>query len=159
MIPQYQILADKKRIKLILTNSAQAIYVNGTLTLVEQILSNLISNAIKYSYAGSQVEINLMVRSQFECAVTVQDIGQGLSSADISQLFRKYTRLSAKPTQSETSTGLGLYSSQKMAESPGGMIEADSFGKGQGARFTLVLPIALSTQDVEHLDSSDAVPG
>ncbi len=84
--------------------------------LAQQVLENLISNAVKYSFLGSQVWVRLKEENNvvyFE----VQDEGPGLSKEDQQKLFGKFTRLSPRPTGDEHSTGLGLFIVKKLADS------------------------------------------
>jgi signal transduction histidine kinase len=103
-----------------------------------QILDNLVSNAIKFSPPGSTVQIT--ARKEFGFGrVSVTDQGPGISEEDQKKLFRKFTRLSARPTAGESSNGLGLSIVKRLAESMSGNISCTS-ALGQGATFTLRLP-------------------
>ena len=108
--------------------------------LIEAI-DNLLSNAVKYSAAGGAILIETGVDGGI-AYVRVTDRGQGLSEDDIGQAFRRFQRLSAKPTAGESSTGLGLAIVKAIAEAHGGSVEASSGGKGAGSTFTLRLPFA-----------------
>ena len=72
--------------------------------------------------------------------VEVRDRGAGLSPEDISRLFGRFQRLSAKPTAGETSTGLGLSIVKRIVDLHGGRIAVESQGPGQGAVFRMTLP-------------------
>jgi signal transduction histidine kinase len=74
--------------------------------------------------------------------IKVKDNGAGLSEEDISRLFGRFQRLSAKPTGGESSTGLGLSIAKRIVELHGGTIEAESEGPGRGSTFTIQLPLA-----------------
>ena len=74
--------------------------------------------------------------------MVVEDQGLGLSDDDLKNLFREFMPLSARPTGGETSTGLGLSVSKKLAEEMGGTIWAESEGKGKGSTFKVALPLA-----------------
>lgn len=107
--------------------------------LLSQILDNLISNAIKFSPNYKTVIIYLS--KKIDCIrIEIQDQGQGLSDTDKEKLFIKFSRLSAKPTSHENSTGLGLYISQKMALLLNTKIECES-KQGYGAIFSLEIPL------------------
>jgi signal transduction histidine kinase len=73
-------------------------------------------------------------------AISVKDEGPGLSQEDMSRLFGRFQRLSAKPTGGESSTGLGLSIVKRIVELHGGTVEAESAGPGRGATFTIRLP-------------------
>lgn len=98
--------------------------------LFRQVLDNLVSNALKYSYFHSEIIIRL---KQLENTVSceIQDQGQGLSTADQEKLFNKFTRLTPRPTADEHSTGLGLFIVKKLVEAMDGQVSCRSeLGKG-----------------------------
>jgi signal transduction histidine kinase len=72
--------------------------------------------------------------------INVTDDGAGLSPEDISRLFGRFQRLSAKPTGGESSTGLGLSIVKRIIDMHGGKVSATSAGPGHGATFTISLP-------------------
>ena len=97
------------------------------------------SNAIKYSPLGGTIDL-LVGRSADGISVEIRDQGAGLSPEDISRLFGRFQRLSAKPTAGETSTGLGLSIVKRIVDLHGGQITVESAGPGQGATFKMTLP-------------------
>lgn len=105
-----------------------------------QILDNLISNAVKYSPQNSTILIGIVL-GDGEVRVEVKDQGPGLSDEDQKKLFRKFTRLSSKPTAGESSTGLGLAIVKRLAESMHGSVHCVS-QLGQGSTFSVSLPAA-----------------
>jgi signal transduction histidine kinase len=108
---------------------------------LREAVDNLLSNAIKYSPPGGRIDL-AMSGDDATTIITVKDNGAGLSEEDISRLFGRFQRLSAKPTGGESSTGLGLSIAKRIVELHGGTIEAESDGPGQGATFTIHLPPA-----------------
>lgn len=109
--------------------------------LVEAV-DNLLSNAVKYSMPGGAVRVETGRDTKAGFAyVRVSDQGQGLSAEDLGQAFKRFQRLSAKPTAGEGSTGLGLAIVKAIAEAHGGSVEVASSGKDRGSTFTLRLPI------------------
>src|SRR4029453_15766993 len=107
---------------------------------IRDAIDNLVSNAIKYSPIGGAIEL-LVAREADSILVQVRDQGAGLSPEDISRLFGRFQRLSAKPTAGETSTGLGLSIVKRIVDLHGGRIEVDSAGPGKGATFKMTLPM------------------
>ncbi len=89
--------------------------------LVFHILLNLLSNAIKYSPSHSAIIVDDFLTDE-ALEFVVADQGPGFSSEDRRRLFRKYSRLSARPTQGERSTGVGLFVSARLAERLGGSL-------------------------------------
>lgn len=104
---------------------------------LRQILDNLMSNAIKYSPFGKPILIQL---NQFDNYIQceVHDQGPGLSQADQSKLFGKFSRLAAQPTAGEHSTGLGLYIVKKLVKEIKGKVWCTS-ELGKGSTFTVQL--------------------
>jgi signal transduction histidine kinase/CheY-like chemotaxis protein len=107
---------------------------------IRDAIDNLVSNAIKYSPIGGVIDL-LVAREQDDIVVQVRDQGAGLSPEDISRLFGRFQRLSAKPTAGETSTGLGLSIVKRIVDLHGGQITVESSGPGQGATFKMALPV------------------
>jgi len=105
-----------------------------------RILDNLLSNAIKYSPPGGDVFVR-MRNSPDGVVWEVQDQGAGLTAADQAKLFQKFTKLSARPTGGESSTGLGLSIVKMLAAQMNGTVECNST-QGEGATFSVRLPTA-----------------
>lgn len=108
-------------------------------------IDNLVSNASKYSPAGSSIDMQLQQTNGL-LRLKVEDKGQGLTTEDKEQIFGKYNRLSARPTGNESSTGLGLYITKKIVEQHSGKIWAESDGQDKGSRFYIELPRQLNWQ-------------
>ncbi|MEM7536426.1 MAG: two-component regulator propeller domain-containing protein [Chloroflexota bacterium] len=109
-------------------------------TMLRQVLDNLLSNALKYSDPHSTVTISVEQQTQV-LEIALQDEGQGMSKADLEQVFGRYTQLSAKPTLGEESVGLGLYNVKKLMSAMNGSVTAHSAGIGQGSTFIVTLPV------------------
>jgi signal transduction histidine kinase len=106
----------------------------------EQVLENLVSNAIKFSPADRRIFLCAeMTGGRVICEV--RDEGPGLTESDKKKLFGKYQKLSAKPTGNETSTGLGLSIVKKFVEAMEGKIWCES-ESGKGASFFVSFPEA-----------------
>ncbi len=131
-------LAEKKRQSIRLMSPPHQLWKCDPDRLREAV-DNLVSNAIKYSPAGGQIELAMSVDDE-HIIIRVKDEGAGLSDDDIARLFGRFQRLSAKPTGGESSTGLGLSIVKRIVELHGGRIDAQSPGLGFGATFTIRLP-------------------
>jgi signal transduction histidine kinase/AmiR/NasT family two-component response regulator len=118
----------------------------GDPTRVRQILSNLISNALKFTEHGG-VTISIE-RPDDGLTLAVRDTGIGISGPQLAQIFRKFEQADATTTRRFGGTGLGLSICRELAEMMGGTIEAASV-VGEGATFTVRLPL---------LRLGDAVP-
>lgn len=110
---------------------------------LREAISNLVSNAIKYTPQDGDIEVHASVQADSVC-IRVRDSGPGISVDDQQKLFKKFQRLSAKPTGGESSTGLGLYIAKRIVELHGGTISVQS-ELGRGTEFKVQLPISSST--------------
>lgn len=108
-------------------------------TALEMILNNLISNAIKFSPHGKNIYINISQNPEFT-KLEIIDEGPGFSDEDRKKLYKKFSRLSARPTGNETSTGLGLSIVRKLIDNINARIECES-EYGKGTRFIIELPV------------------
>ncbi len=107
---------------------------------LRQVLDNLLSNATKFSPPGRPVRVEVEPAGGDDGPlVRVRDQGPGFTEEDQRLVFRKYGRLSAKPTGGETSTGLGLSIAKRLTDRMGGRLALQS-QPGQGAVFTMRLP-------------------
>ncbi len=130
--------AERKTISLSLTSEADCTaFLDESLCL--EAIDNLISNAIKYSLAGTQVRVCIENDGDF-ISVIIRDQGQGMTRDDLKRAFGAFQTLSAKPTGDESSTGLGLNNVRQIAHAHGGEVTAASEGPGMGSEFTLRLP-------------------
>ncbi len=114
--------------------------VKGDLEWLKEIFDNLVSNAVKFSPFGAVIAIRT-ARHAATVLTAVRDQGPGLSAEDQEKLFRKFQRLSAKPTGGESSTGLGLSIAELLVRKHGGRIWAESGPEG-GSTFFVELPRA-----------------
>lgn len=140
-----QPLASAKRIELIEDWPANLPQIIMDPNRTEQVLNNLISNAIKFSHSETRVTVSAE-SSDAEAIVSVRDQGQGIPKADQSKLFSEFGRVGVQPTGGEKSTGLGLAIARRMIEAHGGRIWVDS-QPGRGSLFSFALPIAGPASD------------
>jgi two-component system, sensor histidine kinase and response regulator len=106
---------------------------------IEQVLNNLISNAIKYSYPQSRVEISATCENN-NLVISVRDQGQGIPPSEMDKLFKPFSRTSVKTTSGESSTGLGLVIVRKIVEAHKGRVWAKSQVK-KGTTFYVSIPL------------------
>ena len=105
-----------------------------------QILTNLLSNALKFSPPARPVEVALTRRGR-TVQVAVRDYGPGIERADLPKLFQKFSRVGGREQLEVRGTGLGLYLSKAMVEAQGGRIWVES-EPGRGSTFVYALPVA-----------------
>ena len=114
---------------------------------LRRVIDNLISNALKFSQPGTIVFVRILSVDQ-AVYICVQDQGPGISKADQQKLFRKFQKLSARPTSGESSTGLGLAIVKGLVERMKGEITVNS-ELGKGTEFVIRLPRQLKTQNLQ----------
>lgn len=108
---------------------------------IEQVLNNLISNAIKYSPPATTVTVGIESKpAQSEVVVWVRDQGYGISPTAQARLFERFYRERTAQTESVTGLGLGLYISQEIVNEHGGRIWVES-QPGEGSTFYFTLPL------------------
>lgn len=135
-----KVLGDNKQISVELEVNSDEIIVNVDSVKIEQVLNNLISNAIKFSHPNSSVKIK--IRKEDNSAIlSVEDQGQGIPEKDFEKLFKPFAKTSVLSTAGEKSTGLGLSIVKKIVESHNGTIWFES-KKDVGSTFFVKLPLA-----------------
>jgi two-component system sensor histidine kinase/response regulator len=138
VVRQYEEAAHQKKIKIQTDLPAEAVVIQADASALDQVLNNLVSNALKFSPPGKNIFLSVrQANHHAECLV--RDEGPGFTAEDKARMFRRYGRLSARPTGGEPSTGLGLSIVRKLALGMGGELLCES-NPGQGAAFTLCLP-------------------
>jgi signal transduction histidine kinase len=121
----FKSLADVKKINITVEIAADDIYIAADITFVTLVFENLVSNAIKFSEPNKTVKI-LLLLSEAKANTMIIDQGPGLTKDDKEKLFKKYQKLSAKPTDGEQSTGLGLSIVKQYVETMNGKVWAES---------------------------------
>jgi signal transduction histidine kinase len=131
-------IADKKEIKLHLKSNKESIELALDRGKIEQVITNLITNAIKYSYCGSEVFVEINLSANGETVTSVKDNGQGIPEKELNLLFKPFQKTSIRSTNGEKSTGLGLFIVKRIVEAHNGKIWVESlFGKGSTFYFSL----------------------
>ncbi|WP_161575458.1 hybrid sensor histidine kinase/response regulator [Beggiatoa leptomitoformis] len=142
LVAQYKRRAEEKNIQLVLIAENASYLIHADEMRINQILENLISNAVKYSTHHKQVTIQLDA-DEYKVRCTVADEGPGLSHEDQHKLFGKFTRLTPRPTGNEYSSGLGLFIVKKLTEAQLGRVWCNSI-INQGSQF--IVEFALDTK-------------
>lgn len=107
---------------------------------VRRVLDNLFSNAVKYSTRGSKITFTIDFTPE-RLTFSVSDSGLGIPESEIPKLFREFGKTSVRPTEGETSTGLGLAIAKKIVEQHRGKISVIS-AVGAGSTFTFWIPLS-----------------
>ena len=132
-------LAERKQIE-ILIEVGSGITLSADRELMEYVVYNLLTNAIKYSTPGKQVLISAAARRDM-VTLTVRDNGIGMDENDLKHLFTRFFRSQRAVQSGETGTGIGLVIVEQIVTQHGGRIEVTS-KPGEGSAFTVLLPQA-----------------
>ncbi len=134
-----EIFAKAKSMKLLFHPSSFPLEVRMDRPKIEQVIGNLVSNAIKYSFPGSTIELSLERIGDYARFV-VRDHGQGIREEELAKLFKPFQKASSKSTAGEKSTGLGLSIVKKIVEAHQGESGVTS-QLGEGSAFFFTLPL------------------
>lgn len=132
-----RVRAADRDVQLAIASDTDRLSARGDFHHILQILVNLLGNAVRYAPRGGTIRIEIGRRGNL-AILTVADDGEGIAPEDHERIFEKFERVD--PSEPD-GTGLGLYISRRLARAMGGDIAVDS-APGQGARFTLTLPLA-----------------
>ncbi|HEY9762290.1 MAG TPA: ATP-binding protein [Trichocoleus sp.] len=134
--------ADAKNIRLHSVLDSVAGPILGDSERLQQIVWNLLSNAIKFTPKGGRVQVCLQ-RINSHVEILVADTGQGISAEFLPHVFDRFRQADNSITRSFGGLGLGLAIVRQLVELHGGTVHAESPGEGQGAVFTVKLPLAV----------------
>jgi protein-histidine pros-kinase len=132
-------IAGSKSIRLLRKVAAEVAQVGLDRHRFMQILYNLLSNALKFTDAGGEVEVRLGRRGE-ALEIQVRDTGIGIRAADLAKLFVEFQQLDSGASRRHQGTGLGLVLTRRLAELHGGSVHVES-QPGQGSTFTVLLPL------------------
>lgn len=141
--------AQQYQVNLLLVSRLDGVQVTVDGSRLQQVLSNFLSNAAKFSPKGGQIEINV---NQFESLVrvSVQDHGPGIPADFIDRIFHKFSQADSSDTRRKGGTGLGLAISKELIESMNGTIGFSSAPES-GACFYFNLPISTNERSIGNL--------
>ena len=138
-VETYLPLASHKSIALVEQVEPNLSPVEADPRRLDQVLLNLISNAIKFTPEGGEIEVGASQDEGTQVKLWVKDTGAGIPSEEIISLFQKYHQTTSGQTSSEKGTGLGLVICKMIVEAHGGGIWVES-EPGKGSKFTVALP-------------------
>ena len=155
VVDAVQPLATAKQVQLAFSPDPAAINtVSGDAGRLQQVVGNLVENAIKFTSEGGRVDV-FVERSNNHMEVRVVDTGQGISPEFLPYVFERFRQAGDATTQRHTGLGLGLAIVRQLVELHGGTVHAASQGLGRGATFTVRLPMS----DGEAPVTPAAAPG
>ncbi|MDX2166623.1 MAG: ATP-binding protein [Deltaproteobacteria bacterium] len=133
--------AEQKGLALQLTTPNEAVPLLGDPARLEQMIANLVLNAIKFTPRGGHVRVEVR-RNGTQAVVDVDDDGEGISADVLPHIFERFRQADSQSTRVHGGLGLGLAIVRHLAEAHGGAAHASSAGAGRGASFRIVLPLA-----------------
>ena len=116
---------------------------------LQQILVNLVGNAVKFSSAGGSVTIHGGSHRD-QVWITVEDTGVGIGKDELARIFDPFYQVEAPMRRRHGGSGLGLAIVRRLVELHGGVVRAESEGTNRGSRFTFTLPVA--AEPVKHAE-------
>jgi signal transduction histidine kinase/CheY-like chemotaxis protein len=137
-----QLAADSKSIQLEVTLDPSVRHTVGDSNRLQQVVWNLLANAIKFTPSGGRVEVRVE-RANAALQVCVSDTGQGISPEFLPFIFDRFRQADSSSTRAHGGLGLGLAIVRHLVELHGGSVQADSAGLGKGAMFTIRLPLGV----------------
>src|SRR5262245_12938552 len=139
-VSSMRLAIDAKEIYLKVKAEPSAMWVYGDPDRLQQVVWNLLSNAIKFTPRRGRVEIALR-RIDSQIQLMVSDNGQGIEREFLPYLFERFRQAEQSNTRIHSGMGLGLAIVRHLVELHGGTVQGESSGKGQGAQFTITLPV------------------
>ncbi|MEC5387878.1 ATP-binding protein [Uliginosibacterium sp. H3] len=134
--------AEHKKIDITFMPDFSDVDMVGDADRVQQIVRQLISNAIKFTDDGGDVRIGV-TREAANVVVSVEDNGHGIAPSMLASVFEPFRQADGSPTRRAAGLGLGLAVSRRIAELQGGSLQCESEGVGHGATFRLILPLPI----------------
>jgi len=114
---------------------------------LQQVVANLLANALKFTPEGGRVEVRL-ARAGSTAHITIIDSGSGISPEFLPFIFERFRQADTTSTRKQKGLGLGLAIARQIVQLHGGTIEAASAGEGHGSTFTVKLPLLVSSSPV-----------
>lgn len=142
---QFEDKADKRDVQLRIENPGQKVFVHADWQRMSQVMTNLISNAIKHSNDGSEVVVSFDV-SKKNIVTKVRDFGEGISSEHLHRIFERFYRVDKSRSREKGGTGLGLAIVKHVLDGHNTRAEVEST-PGKGSEFSFKLPRAKSEFD------------
>ena len=139
----YREMIERSGVALVLVLPDEPVVTDGDRARLAQVLGNLLHNAAKFTPEGGRIELALRGdRAATKAILEVGDTGVGLEAEMLDRVFEPFTQADRSLERSRGGLGLGLALARGLVELHGGVIAAASPGPGQGARFTVQLPLA-----------------
>jgi PAS domain S-box-containing protein len=145
--------ADAKSINFTVSLDENAGLVTGDADRLQQVIWNLVSNAIKFTPAGGQIEVRLK-QADSHAEISVSDTGIGITEKFLPFVFERFRQADSSTTRADSGLGLGLAIVRHLVELHGGTVRAESEGAGKGATFTIKLPLTATGENLAAADKT-----
>jgi CheY-like chemotaxis protein len=145
-------MAAERGIRLTAELAPEPVPVLGDAMRLEQVIMNLLINAVKYTNGGGLISIRTVVLDK-DTRVEVRDTGIGIDRAFLEQIFEPFRQGTSSWLTSRSGLGLGLAIARRIVELHGGRVWAESLGLGCGSTFCIRLPLAARTEEKPHTDA------
>lgn len=139
--------AQQKGVSLSLDQASEVLAIHGDMVRIEQVILNLLNNALKFTPAGGKIIVRLS-RTDVEACMEVTDTGKGIAPEVVPYIFDMFRQGDTGTTRQHGGLGIGLALVKELVDSHGGHVEACSAGKGKGAQFRVFLPLSVSRQTI-----------
>jgi PAS domain S-box-containing protein len=149
--------AEAKRIELVAELSPVVTTVSADSERLQQVIWNLLTNAIRFTPAGGRVTIRSR-RTDSVIEIAVADTGEGIGEDFLPYVFDRFRQAEGSTTRRHGGLGLGLAIVRQLTELHGGTVSAASPGKGKGATFTIWLPVSVHADQNERSRVEDRKP-
>jgi len=146
--------AQAKDMTFELWRDPRAAIVLGDPDRLQQVLWNLVSNAVKFTPRGGRVQV-WVGRAGTSVHLRVTDSGQGIKEDFLPHVFERFRQAESSARRSQPGLGLGLAIVRQLVELHGGTVEAQSAGEGRGSTFTIILPIPALLMQPTGAESAD----
>ncbi len=143
--------AAARGVNVTLTSTAEATLVLGDSDRLQQVVWNLLNNAIKFTPRGGHIEVALSLTDS-HVVLEVADNGRGIAPEFLPRIFDRFTQQDVSTTRGQAGLGLGLAITRHLVELHGGKIYARSEGEGEGATFRVEIPVVAVCELREQLD-------
>ena len=157
IVETYKYLAEQKNIQFNFNNELENVLCFFDADKIEKILNNLLSNAFKYTHAGGEINVDLVIHEKNESGeieriqLIVKDTGAGIDEEFQEQIFERFFQVESKEDQN-SGTGIGLSLTQELISIYRGSIQLES-KIGHGSRFTVTLPCSVKCFQAHEISS------
>lgn len=147
--------AEAKKIKLAFNYNTESATVFGDLIRLQQVFTNLLTNALKFTPEGGNVSVNLSANDG-KVIISVEDDGQGINAETLPHIFRQFSQGDQTVSREQAGLGLGLSIVKTLVEKHEGKVAAQSEGVGKGSIFTVILPLIKPATNVHPAEVEPA---